>query len=144
MARLPRLAVAGQAHLVTLAGAPGVPVYVDDADRRALLDALREAALQHQVAVHAHVLADDHLHLLVTPPTAAALGALMQALFGRTQCGFPLRQALLPCLELGSAVPQAEQHGVAAHPPGRVERHVRSQGRWRDRGRPSPSARTRQ
>jgi putative transposase len=91
MARLPRLAVAGQAHLVTLAGAPGVPVYVDDADRRALLDALREAALQHQVAVHAHVLADDHLHLLVTPPTAPALGALMQALGRRYVAGFNRR-----------------------------------------------------
>jgi putative transposase len=91
LARLPRLAVAGQAHLVTLAGHSGRPVFVDDADRQAFRDALREAALQQGCAVHAYVLADDHVHLLVTPATAPALGALMQGLGRRYGAGFNRR-----------------------------------------------------
>jgi putative transposase len=91
VARLPRLAVAGQAHLVTLAGHSGQAVFVDDTDRQAFLDALREAALQQQAAVHAYVLADDHVHLLLSPPTADALGALMQGLGRRYVAAFNRR-----------------------------------------------------
>ena len=52
MARLPRLAVAGQAHLALMLGHSAQPVFVDDDDRRQFLAALRESALQHGVAVH--------------------------------------------------------------------------------------------
>ena len=78
MARPPRLALAGHAHLVSLYGHSAQPVFIDDDDRRQFLAALREAALQQQVAVHAYVLLEDHVHLLLTPATAAGLGALMQ------------------------------------------------------------------
>ena len=91
MARQPRLALAGQAHLVSLYGHSGQAVFVDDEDRRQFLAALREAALQHGVAVHAYVLLDDHVHLLLTPATGAALGALMQGLGRRYGAGFNRR-----------------------------------------------------
>jgi len=91
MARLPRLALAGQAHLVSLYGHSGQPVFTDDEDRRQFLAALREAAGQHQVAVHAYVLLDDHVHLLLTPATGAALGALMQGLGRRYGAAFNRR-----------------------------------------------------
>ena len=91
MARLPRLAVAGQTHLVSLYGHSGQPVFVDDLDRQLFLAALREAALQQQVAVQAYVLLDNHVHLLALPAAAAGLGALMQGLGRRYGAGFNRR-----------------------------------------------------
>lgn len=91
MARLPRLALAGHAHLVSLYGHSAQPVFIDDDDRRQFLVALREAALQQQVAVHAYVLLADHLHLLLTPSTPGGLGALMQSLGRRYGAGFNRR-----------------------------------------------------
>ena len=91
MARLPRLALAGHAHLVSLYGHSAQPVFIDDDDRRLFLAALREAALQQHVAVHAYVLLTDHVHLLLTPATASGLGALMQGLGRRYGAGFNRR-----------------------------------------------------
>ncbi len=91
MARLPRLAVAGAAHLVALYGHSVLPVFVDDEDRRLFLAALREAALQQSVAVHAYVLLDDHVHLLLTPATEGGLGTLMQGLGRRYGATFNRR-----------------------------------------------------
>ena len=93
MARLPRLALAGQAHLVSLYGHSGQPVFADDEDRCQFLAALREAALQQQVAVHGYVLLDDHVHLLLTPASDGALGALMQGLGRRYGAAFNRRHA---------------------------------------------------
>lgn len=79
MARLPRLAVPGQAHLVLQRGHGARPVFADDEDRRSYLAALREAAALERVVLHAWRLADDGVALLVTPPTAVALSRLVQA-----------------------------------------------------------------
>ena len=79
MARLPRLDLAGQMHLVIQRGRDLRPVFVDDDDRRrylaALLDSMRECA----VAIHAYALMDDHVLLLATPSAAASLSRFMQA-----------------------------------------------------------------
>ena len=91
MARLPRLALAGQSHLVSLYGHSGQPVFIDDEDRRQFLAALRESALLQKVAVHAYVLLDDHVHLLLTPSTDNGLGRLMQGLGRRYGAGFNRR-----------------------------------------------------
>ena len=77
MARLPRLALAGQAHLVALLGHSGQPVFIDDDDRQTFLAALRESALQQGVAVHAYTLLMDRVLLLATPAGDGALAALM-------------------------------------------------------------------
>lgn len=94
MARLPRLAVPGLPHLVVMPGHSGQPVFVDDDDRRAFLAALREAALQQRVAVHAYTLLPTEVLLLLTPAAdgpAAALGALMQGLGRRYGAAFNRR-----------------------------------------------------
>ena len=91
MARLPRLALAGLPHLVALYGHSAQPVFVDDDDRRQFLAALRESASLQRVAVHAYVLLDDHVHLLLTPATDDALGALMQGLGRRYGAAFNRR-----------------------------------------------------
>lgn len=91
MARLPRLALAGHPHHVLQRGASRLPIFVDDVDRQAYLDALREAAATLRVAVHGYVLMDDHVHLLLTPPEDATLGRLMQSLGRRYVAGFNRR-----------------------------------------------------
>ena len=91
MARLPRLSVAGQAHLALMLGHSAQPVFTDEADRQQFLAALRESALQHGVAVHAYALLPTEVLLLLTPATATALGALMQGLGRRYGAAFNRR-----------------------------------------------------
>jgi putative transposase len=91
VARLPRLALGGQVHLATLYGLGGQSVFADEADRRMLLSMLREVAVQQRVAIHAYVLLEDHLHLLLTPATDGGLGLLMQGLGRRYVAAFNRR-----------------------------------------------------
>lgn len=91
MARLPRLSLAGLPHHVLQRGHNRLPVFLDDEDRRAYLDALRESAANLKVAVHGYVLLPDHVHLLLTPPGADELGLLMQAIGRRYVAGFNRR-----------------------------------------------------
>jgi putative transposase len=91
MARLPRLALPGLPHHLIQRGHNRQIVFVDDTDRQTYIDALRETAALLKVAVHAYVLMADHLHLLVTPPTADALGRLMQGLGRRYVSAFNRR-----------------------------------------------------
>ncbi len=91
MARLPRLALAGLPHHVIQRGHNRQPVFLDDVDRQAYIDALREARALHQVQVHGYVLMSEHVHLLVTPPSAEALGRLMQAVGRRYVAAFNRR-----------------------------------------------------
>ena len=78
MARLARLAVAGQAHHLIQRGNNGQAIFVDDEDRNSYLASLREAASTHAVAIHAYVLMDNHVHLLLSLPAIGAIGRLMQ------------------------------------------------------------------
>ncbi|MFM2066722.1 MAG: hypothetical protein RLZZ584_1631 [Pseudomonadota bacterium] len=91
MARLPRLAFAHLAHHIVLRGHNREAVFVDDVDRQAWLGAMREAAATLSVALHAYVLLADHVHLLVTPRSAEALGQLVQALGRRYVVAFNRR-----------------------------------------------------
>ena len=77
MARMPRLAVGGQPHLVIQRGGPQ-PAFRDDTDRLAYVAALRELARGHGVAVHAYALLDDAVLLLATPRDGPDLGRFMQ------------------------------------------------------------------
>jgi putative transposase len=67
------------AHHVILRGNNRQSIFVDRADRELLLALLAEHAGREQVQVHAYVLMEDHLHLLVTPAAEGALSRLMQA-----------------------------------------------------------------
>jgi putative transposase len=54
-------------------------MFEDDADRERFLDILRDAALTQQVAVHAYVLMDNHVHLLATPSEEGSLSRMVQS-----------------------------------------------------------------
>lgn len=87
MARLPRLILPGQPHHVILRGNNRQAIFFSDLDRQQLLAVLAEAAAQYRVAIHAYVLMDNHLHLLLTPAAADDLSRMMQSL-GRRYVGW--------------------------------------------------------
>lgn len=91
MARLPRLAVAGELHLVVQRGHNRQAVFADDHDRRSYLDMLREVLSAHAVALHGYVLLPSEVWLLVTPEQADALGRAMQSLGRRYVAHFNRR-----------------------------------------------------
>ena len=112
MARLPRLAMAGQAHLVALQGHSGQAVFMDDDDRAQFLAALRESALQQAVAVHAYCLREESVLLLATPARDGALGALMQGLGRRYGAAFNRRHGRSGSLWAGRYRTAVVQAGV--------------------------------
>jgi len=80
MARMPRLAVAGQPHLVVQRAGASRSAFVDDVDRRAYLASLGELARDGTVSIHAWALLDDAVLLLATPQREGDLGRFMQRL----------------------------------------------------------------
>ncbi len=79
MARLPRLLVPGQLHLVLQRSAGGQPVFRSDADAELYLAALRDLVREHEVLIHAYALLPSQVLLLLTPGHALSLSRLMQA-----------------------------------------------------------------
>jgi putative transposase len=79
MARLPRLSLPGYPHHVIQRGNNRQAIFLGDADRERMLALLQAHSEKHQVAVHAYVLMDNHVHLLATPETSDGLPAMMQA-----------------------------------------------------------------
>lgn len=86
MARLPRLCIPNELHLVVLKGHNRQSVFLDDDDRKAFLAALREAAHPHGLRLHGYVMLDDQVQLLVTPSEAQSLAKAIQAV-GRRYVG---------------------------------------------------------
>lgn len=80
MARLPRIALPGIPQHVVQRGNNRLPCFLDDRDRLRYLQLLRDALHRSGCALHAYVLMDNHVHLLLTPPTVQATGQLMQRL----------------------------------------------------------------
>ena len=80
MARLNRLVVAGLAHHVSHRAVAGGCLFVDASDRELFLQLLRRSSSEHGVAVHAYVLLEHEVQLLLTPVIAEDLGRMMQAL----------------------------------------------------------------
>lgn len=79
MARLPRLSIPGNLHHVMQRGNNHETIVRSDADRQILLEMVAEEALQFHVALHAYVLMDTHLHLLLTPVSVNGISLTMQA-----------------------------------------------------------------
>ena len=73
MARLPRLAIAGCAHLVLLRGHNGEAVFRDEFDRREFLSDLQRAFADERVALLAYALPGDRVWLLCTPEEKQSL-----------------------------------------------------------------------
>lgn len=93
MARLNRLVVAGEPHLVCQSGHNRQPVFLAPEDQRLYLDALREVARVHGVAIHAYALLATECWLLATPQAVEGLGRMMQALGRRYVTAFNRRYA---------------------------------------------------
>lgn len=78
MPRRARLAIPNAPLHVTQRGNNRCACFVGDSDRLVYLDLLEQHTRLHGVAVHAYVLMANHVHLLVTPKTADALGYAMR------------------------------------------------------------------
>lgn len=79
MARLPRLTLPGYPHHVIQRGNNRQPIFAAASDRERLLDLLEDNAAKFDVAIHAYVLMDNHLHLLATPQNTDGVPHMMQA-----------------------------------------------------------------
>lgn len=111
MARLPRLVLPGQPHLVVQRALAGRPAFVDGDDRRSYLHALHVGLATEGVQLHAYALAPDEVRLVLTPPDAAALGRLMQHLGRRYVSAYHRRHS-------GRGTLWAGRFGCAALQPG--------------------------
>ena len=80
MARLPRLYIPGCPQHVIQRGNNRAACFYQEADYKAYLSFLKDAAVKYHVAIHAFVLMTNHVHLLVTPHDADGVSQLMQAL----------------------------------------------------------------
>jgi len=80
MARLPRLTLTGYPHHVILRGNNRQSIFKDNSDRQILLELLVGFCQKHWVDLHAFVLMDNHVHLLLTPQADKALSKMMQDL----------------------------------------------------------------
>ena len=78
MPRPPRLELPGVPLHVIQRGVNRSACFFGDADRRFYLKCLERAAASRGCGVHAYVLMTNHVHLLVTPAEAGAVGAMMQ------------------------------------------------------------------
>src|SRR5579859_2662527 len=78
MARPPRLELPDVPLHVIQRGNNRAACFFSEADRRFYLKCLAQAALARGCAIHAYVLMTNHVHLLVTPSEAGAVGAMMQ------------------------------------------------------------------
>lgn len=127
MARLPRIAAADLPHHLMQVGNNRQPIFLDEEDRNAWREHLRESALNAGVEIHAYVQLENHAHLLATPRgDADALGRMMQSLGRRYVAAFNRRHgrtgtlwegryrasvvdpetALLPCMRYIDTHPQ--------------------------------------
>ncbi|MDD0839182.1 transposase [Curvibacter sp. HBC61] len=115
MARLARLTLPGLPHQVILRGNNGQAVFVDDADRQAFLAVLAQYLPEHGMELHAWLLLPQAVHLLLTPRSADALSAFMQAIGRKYTRQFNQRHGRSGTLWEGrfrSTVLQAERYLV--------------------------------
>lgn len=79
MAGIPRLYFSRCVQHVIQRGNDGESCFYDEADYKAYLYFLNDAAEKYQVAIHAFVLMTDHVRLLATPSDEQGISRLMQA-----------------------------------------------------------------
>lgn len=77
MPRKPRLVIENQPHHIIQRGNNGQRIFIDNADYLFYLSTLKEACLKCQCQLHAYVLMDNHVHLLVSPTQTTGISDLM-------------------------------------------------------------------
>lgn len=78
MTRQPRLDLPDIPQHIVQRGNNRLPCFLDDTDRHRYLYLLHEALRDADCTLHAYVLMDNHVHLLITPPKIGAIGRIMQ------------------------------------------------------------------
>jgi putative transposase len=91
MARPLRIDLPGWPMHVTQRGVNRCAIFLDDDDRHHYLRLLREACRVHAVALHAYVLMDNHVHLLLTTRRAGDRCRAMHSVGQRYVQAFNLR-----------------------------------------------------
>lgn len=86
MARLPRPDLAGIPQHVVQRGNNRLPCFLDDEDRQRYLQCLRSGLMRFGCQLHAYVLMDNHVHLLLTLGESGAVSRLMHT-FARNYVG---------------------------------------------------------
>ena len=86
MARLPRPDLPCIPQHIVQRGNNRLPCFLDDEDRQRYLQCLLKALARFGCHLHAYVLMDNHVHLLMTPCEAGAVSRLMHA-FARNYAG---------------------------------------------------------
>ena len=80
MARLLRIILPDQPHHVIQRGNNRQAIFLSQQDHEFYLEKLKICANQNDCHVHAYVQMTNHVHLLISPASAAALGKTMQML----------------------------------------------------------------
>lgn len=80
MPRQPRVDLARIPQHVVQRGNDRQPCFFEDRDRVRYLQDLREISRLHECALHAYVLMENHVHLLMTPTAPGQVSRVMQAL----------------------------------------------------------------
>ena len=80
MPRKPRVSIAGVPEHLIQRGNNWQVIFASDEDMKAYVTWLKDYAEKFKVAIHAFVLMTNHVHLLCTPGTSAAISLMMQAL----------------------------------------------------------------
>ncbi len=79
MARLPRYIIPGQPQHIIQRGNNRQDIFVSDEDYQFFRDALVDACVKHDLAVHAYVWMTNHIHLLATPDAADSISKVFQS-----------------------------------------------------------------
>ena len=80
MPRQARLEIPGIPLHITQRGVNRCAIFLDDDDRRHYLGLLAQSARQHALRIHAYVLMDNHVHLLVSADEAGRISRAMRQL----------------------------------------------------------------
>jgi putative transposase len=92
MPRSPRIVVPGYPHHVVHRGHNRQPIFETPGDYSSYLDSLSGLKGQYGVKVQAYCLMPNHVHLLLVPADAEAMGSLMKRLAGRHTARLNTRQ----------------------------------------------------
>ena len=80
MPRRPRVSIPGYAEHIIQRGNNRQPIFACDEDIKAYAHWLGEYAKKFEVSIHAWVFMTNHVHLLCTPSSTAAISKMMQSL----------------------------------------------------------------
>lgn len=94
MPRTSRIVVPGVPHHITQRGNRQMPIFFSDGDRRYYVDLLTKACAAQEMKCFAWCLMDNHVHLILLPPTADALRATLASVHTKYAQHINLRQGL--------------------------------------------------